>query len=86
MVGDDDWIPVHSQCGPRQGVENLNIKFSKPVDIGAKQAKYLNSKATFLVKFNNLRQSGEYQEIMIKLERWVEHNIDALWSQRKKSL
>ena len=36
MVGDEDWISVKPEQGPREGLVNLNVKFSKPVDIGAK--------------------------------------------------
>lgn len=32
-----------------------------------------------------MRQSGEMIEIMTKLERWIEYNIDKLWEMKQKN-
>jgi uncharacterized membrane protein YgaE (UPF0421/DUF939 family) len=60
-------------------MENINVRYGLSREINKKQSKFLNSKATFLAKFNNLRQNGEKQEVIKKIEMWVESNIDKLW-------
>ena len=75
----NDWTEVSVTAEPRFGMENINVRYGLSREINKKQSKFLNSKATFLAKFNNLRQNGEKQEVIKKIEMWVESNIDKLW-------
>ena len=67
---------------PRFGMTNINVGYGLSKEINKKKGKFLKTKATFLAKFNNLRQNGEKQEVIKKIEMWVESNIDKLWEMK----
>ena len=73
------WKSIPLSTAPRFGMQNVHLKYCKPIDVGKKRKVQLNSKATFLVKLGNMRHSAQLLAKSEAVYNWIDENIDQLY-------
>jgi len=64
----------------------LILRFCCPEEINQKRQKNLQIKATFLAKINYLKLLGMKQDIVAKIDSWVDESLDYFSQQADKKV